>query len=240
MDTVARIKQIIDQRGINHWDLSRNATGDKAKLHHMFNGRRNARIDTIESLLKEMNCRIEIVTPDDDLSQPAEAYTDIPLIGTAENGTIANFGYNDEFMQAPRPFASCVALLIKGQALSPVYNHNDVVLLTLAFTPAEQAINNDAVCQLKNNDVVLGRVMQAGKDNYNIMPYHPSYPSFSGVKVKTFYKIIGCLKDVQPLEEKQEKSKQNNPRIIFGDGDNNNNVGIIGDSNEININQSNT
>ncbi len=196
MNTISQIRNIIDKQRRSHWDVSKIATGDKAILHHIFNGKRIPRIDTVEAILRELNCRIEIITPDD--TAPAEAYTDIPLIAEALNGKVETM--LPETIAAPRAFGALSAIRIKGESLSPAYQHNDVVLLMLSVTtPPEQAIGKDALCKLKAGDAIIGKVLASANNTYNIMQYHPSYPPILNAEVGEFYKIIGCLKDVDAM-----------------------------------------
>ncbi len=179
--------------------LSLDANLNASFAHGLTSGKfKNPSYDNVKALLKELNCRIEIITPEDDAYEPAEAYIDIPLLGVAEAGAIDGFDpitFSADTISAPRPFAGYAAIRIDGVSMNPVYESGDAALIKpKQHTEPHEVMGRDAICELQDGNALLKRVSASANGKFNLHSYHPAYPPLLNVEVRRFHRVLACLK----------------------------------------------
>ncbi|MCH9852956.1 MAG: hypothetical protein K0U45_05570 [Alphaproteobacteria bacterium] len=154
-------------------------------------------LEKFDAVLKELNCRIEIITPAD-MRLPDEAYAEIPLLGVAEAGTINGFdayAFDNETMSVPRPFEGHAAIKVTGDSMSPTYEDGDAVLIIpKEFTNPEEVVGRDAICEIEDGNALLKRVTEGKDGTFNLHSIHPSYAPILNARVRRFHRVIACLK----------------------------------------------
>ncbi len=193
------IKKRLDAVDMTQRQLSIKSGLNESMVNGILIGKTNSpQFKNVQAILEALNCRIEIITPDDDNYQNPDAYTEIPLLGVAEAGIMDGFDtihYDNEVLNVPRPFDGYAAIRIDGISMQPVYNHGDAVLIKpKEFTEVHEVIGHDAICELADGNALLKKVTPGENGTFTLLSYHPAYQPQINVPVRKFHKVVACLK----------------------------------------------
>ena len=241
------IQKIIQQRlaetGQKQSIVALNATGQNVAIADIMRGRM-PNVARLDAILKELDCYLQIITPEDNQSQSADFFTQIPIFGTLEPTLPNHVKPSTGYIDVPLAFKGCVAIIIaEGFSMYPAYYLGDAVLFMPSIEDsAETVMGRDAVCFLRNGKILLQRVVREVNFKFVLESHHAGFAPVTGATVKKFHRVIGSLKNVQPIDLRQPENHQNisgNISIDNNSGDVNVqkvNINNVQGNNQININ----